>query len=154
MLKVLAAVVVLAPSAALAAEGSAACAGLVTFDREARLSADDIGRVSTSGHQDVADRYLGFDSFRSDGRPARAGRTALAVAGAGGEMGDPTYIGVLWTAKPQLFAGDALAIVPASSGGARIELRASGGCGRVWSMELTPDGVVSVNGRKAAELAQ
>ena len=154
MLKLLAAVLVLAPGPALAADGSAACAGLVTFGREARLSADDIGRVSASGHRGVADRFLAFDSFRADGRPARAGRTALAVAGAGGEMGEQTYIGVLWTTQPGRFAADALAIVPTASGGAQIEVRAAGACGRVWRMELTPGGAVSVNGRKAAELAR
>lgn len=160
MLKVLAAVLAVAPSVALASDGAGAprqpadCASLVTFDREARLSIDDIGRVSASGYRGVADRYLGFESFRTDGRPARGGRTALAVAGAGGEMGERTFIGVLWTTKPQLFAADALAIVPTTSGGAQIELHASGTCGRVWRMELTPGGMVSVNGRKTAELAQ
>ncbi|MCX7587173.1 hypothetical protein [Phenylobacterium sp. 58.2.17] len=154
MLKVLAAVLVLAPGAALATDGAAACAGLVTFDREARLSADDIGRVSASGHRGVADRFLAFDSFRADGRPARAGRTALAVAGTGGEMGEQTYIGVLWTTQPEQFSADALAIVPTASGGAQIEVRATGACGRVWRMELSPGGAVSVNGRKAAELAR
>lgn len=160
MLKVLAAVLAVAPSVALASGGTgvprrpADCAGLVTFDREARLSADDIGRVIAAAHRSVADRYLGFESFRVDGRPSRAGKTALAVAGAGGEMGDRTFIGVLWTARPELFAADALSIVPGPAGGARMELRAAGGCGHVWRMELSPEGSVSINGRKAVELAQ
>jgi hypothetical protein len=76
------------------------------------------------------------------------------VAGAGGELGDQTYIGVLWTTQPEQFAAGALAVVPTASGGAQIELRATGPCGLVWRMELTPGGAVSINGRKAAEIAQ
>lgn len=130
-----------------------ACADLVSFDRTARLSVDEIGRAAAAGRKEVGDRYLAFDSFRIDGRPVRGGRTALAIAGAGGETGEPTFFGVLWTSRPELFGANALVVVPAPLGGSALELTAAGACGKVWRLELTPQGLVSVNGRKAAEIA-
>lgn len=130
-----------------------ACADVVSFDRGARLSVDDIGRAAPGGRKSVGDRYLAFDSFRGDGRPRQAGKTALAVAGAGGEMGEPTFFGVLWTTKPELFSANALVIVPAPGGGGALELTASGACGKVWRLDLSPQGRVSLNGRKVAEIA-
>lgn len=119
----LALLALVAPSSALADD----CANLISFDRSARLSVDDLGRVMAMGHRLVEHRFLRVDIFRADARPVRGGLTALAIAGAGGEAGEASFVGVLWTARPELFAADAVVIAPAANGGARIEARASGG---------------------------
>lgn len=143
-------------SFALVASSSALaddCANLVSLDRAARLSVDDLGRVMAMGDRLVEHRFVRVDTFRPDARPVRGGRTALAIAGAGGEAGEASFVGVLWTARPELFAADAVVIVPAAAGAARIEARASGACGLIWRLELSTDGVVRVNGARAARLA-
>jgi hypothetical protein len=134
-----------------------ACADVVSFDRTARLSIDDVGRIGPKAYRYAGEDQNGllqFDSFRADARPVRSGKTALAVVGARGVgIDEPAVVGVLWTTKPELFAADALAIAPTKEGGAAVELTAAGACGKVWRLELTPKGVVSINGRKIGEIA-
>lgn len=139
--------------AAPASASAEDCANLVSLDRAAKLSIDDLARVMAIGDRSVNDRFVRVDTFRTDVWPVRGGRTALAIAGAGGSAGEESFVGVIWTSRPELFSADAVVITPAANGGAQIEARASGACGVVWRLELSKDGVVRVNGVSAARLA-
>lgn len=104
---------------AMAGDG---CAKHFHFERDARLSAEEIARW---GKQDYlgfpSDAALSFFEFSAKERPRKNGRSALVFVIASSPTDGPALGGVVWTSSPEAF-GEHPARLAAIKGAVQLSL--------------------------------